>query len=180
MNDSDENEIEESGGSDKYYGKYRGFVINNIDPMFLGRIQVLVPDVSNIMPTSWAMPCVPVGWKQMGILSVPPIGSLVWVEFEQGDPDYPIWTGCFWGNPAEVPMMSKVLAMPPMPGITLQVANNSVVLNSTGVYLQSGPAPGTPGIIITAAGIIIHDGKGGMITLAAGVVTINQGALVIK
>jgi hypothetical protein len=38
-----------------FYGKYRATVLNNVDPMFQGRIQVLVPDVSDFLPTTWAM-----------------------------------------------------------------------------------------------------------------------------
>ena len=49
------------------------------------------------MPTTWAMPCVPIAGKQEGVYMVPQIGAGVWIEFEQGDPDYPIWVGGFWG-----------------------------------------------------------------------------------
>ena len=59
----------------KYFGKYRGTVVNNIDPMQMGRIQAMVPDVSNLIPTTWAMPCLPVAGIQMGVYAVPPIGS---------------------------------------------------------------------------------------------------------
>ncbi len=51
----------------KYYGKHRGTVLNNIDPMQMGRLQVQVPDVAGLIPTSWAMPCFPAGGKQMGV-----------------------------------------------------------------------------------------------------------------
>ena len=44
----------------RYYGKYRGTVINNVDPMQIGRIQAMVPDVAALLPSSWAMPCIPV------------------------------------------------------------------------------------------------------------------------
>ena len=27
---------------------------------------------------------------------LPPVGAAVWVEFEGGDLDYAIWSGCFW------------------------------------------------------------------------------------
>ena len=81
-----------------YYGKYRGMVLNNIDPLQQGRLQVQVPDVAGLIPTSWAMPCVPVAGIQNGMFALPIVGSGVWVEFEQGDPDYPIWVGCFWGS----------------------------------------------------------------------------------
>ena len=49
----------------RLFGKYRGTVLNNLDPLQLGRIQATVPDVSGLAPTSWAMPCVPVAGKQM-------------------------------------------------------------------------------------------------------------------
>ena len=89
--------------SQRYYGKYRGTVVNNIDPMQLGRIQAIVPDVSGVVPTSWAMPCLPFAGINTGVFTVPQIGSGVWIEFEQGDPDRPIWVGGYWGTAAEVP-----------------------------------------------------------------------------
>ena len=76
-----------------------------------GRIQVQVPDVTGLLPASWAMPCVPIAGMQSGMVALPVPGSGVWVEFEQGDPDHPIWTGCFWGSAAEVPALA--LATPP-------------------------------------------------------------------
>ena len=94
--------------SQKFFGKYRGTVVNNVDVMQMGRIQAIVPDVSSVALTSWCMPCVPVAGIQTGVFTVPPIGAGVWIEFEQGDPDYPIWAGCYWGSPAEVPAMAPV------------------------------------------------------------------------
>jgi uncharacterized protein involved in type VI secretion and phage assembly len=165
----------------KFYGKYRATCLNNLDPMQLGRIQVIVPDVSNIVPTTWATPCLPVGGMQMGMFSVPPIGAGVWVEFEQGDPDYPIWTGCFWGSAAEVPALSK-LAPAPIPSITLQTTlQNGVVISDLpgptgGIMLKS--ATGAT-LIVNDTGIYIQNGKGASITLVGPTVTINQGALMV-
>ena len=87
----------------QYYGKYRGTVVNNIDPEQRGRLLVTVPDVLGVNLSSWAMPCLPLAGSNMGIYTVPPVGAGVWIEFEQGDPDYPVWVGCFWGTAAEVP-----------------------------------------------------------------------------
>jgi hypothetical protein len=78
-------------------GKYRGKVVNNVDPLMLGRIIALVPAISE-MPLSWATPCVPYAGRGVGFFAVPPIGANVWIEFEGGDPGKPIWTGCFWGK----------------------------------------------------------------------------------
>ena len=96
------------GNPRRFYGKYRGLVIENIDPEQIGRVLLQVPDVLGAIPSSWAMPCVPAAGIQAGCFIVPPIGSQVWVEFEQGDPDYPIWTGGFWGLVAEVPIFATV------------------------------------------------------------------------
>jgi hypothetical protein len=81
----------------EFYGKYRGKVVNNIDPLMQARLLVEVPAVSDL-PLSWALPCVPYGGAGVGFFALPPIGANVWVEFEGGDPNYPIWTGCFWGE----------------------------------------------------------------------------------
>ncbi len=86
----------------KYLGKYRGLVVENIDPEFLGRILIEVPSVPSGL-TNWAMPCVPYAGFQVGFYAIPPIGANVWVEFEGGDPSYPIWVGCFWAT-GEVPL----------------------------------------------------------------------------
>lgn len=80
----------------QFFGKYRGSVIDNADPLMLGRLQVLVPSaLGEVMPT-WAMPCVPYAGMQVGFCMIPDIDAAVWVEFEGGDLDYPIWTGCYW------------------------------------------------------------------------------------
>jgi uncharacterized protein involved in type VI secretion and phage assembly len=165
----------------KHYGKYRGVVLNNVDPMQQGRLQIQVPDVTGLPPASWAMPCVPIAGIQTGMVALPIPGSGVWVEFEQGDPDHPIWTGCFWGSAAEVPALA--LATPPaVPAITLQTP----LQNGLTVSDLPGPTGGimlksTSGamLIVNDTGIYIQNGKGAMITLVGPTVTINNGALVV-
>ena len=165
----------------KFYGKYRGTVVNNIDPLQIGRIQASVPDVS-VIPGTWAMPCLPIAGKQEGVFMVPQIGAGVWVEFEQGNPDYPIWVGGFWGAAAEVPALALVPpAIPPGQNIVVQTtAQNAVVLSdspptpvSGGIVLKS-----TTGamIVVNDSGIYIQNGKGASITLIGPTVTVNMGA----
>src|ERR1700686_5655879 len=102
-------------------------VLNNVDPMQMGRIMVQVADVSNVIPSTWAMPCVPFAGIQNGFLVVPAIGSGVWVEFEHGDADYPIWTGGFWGSAAEVPALA--LATPPgLQAIVMQTLTQNMLM----------------------------------------------------
>ena len=80
-----------------YFGKYRGTVTDNNDQTSRGRLKVQVPAVLGTLEV-WAMPCVPYAGDQVGFYSLPPNQSGVWVEFEGGDPSYPIWTGCFWAD----------------------------------------------------------------------------------
>jgi hypothetical protein len=94
----------------RFYGKFRGKVVENVDPMILGRILVEVPSVPS-STLNWAMPCVPYAGPQVGFYAIPPIGANVWVEFEAGDPNYPVWVGCFWSEgqvPLEAPPEIKV------------------------------------------------------------------------
>jgi uncharacterized protein involved in type VI secretion and phage assembly len=80
----------------QYYGKYRGKVENNIDPQLMGRIQVSCPAVLGGGTMSWAMPSAPYAGPGIGFFAIPPKGANVWVEFEGGNTDFPIWSGCFW------------------------------------------------------------------------------------
>jgi uncharacterized protein involved in type VI secretion and phage assembly len=80
-----------------FFGKYRGTVSDNADSTNRGRIKVKVPAVLGTVE-AWAMPCVPYAGQGVGFYSLPESGAGVWVEFEAGDPSYPIWTGCFWGD----------------------------------------------------------------------------------
>lgn len=167
--------------SDKFYGKFRGTVLNNVDPMQMGRIQVIVPDVSAVAPSSWAMPCVPIAGKQMGAYFVPQIGSGVWVEFEQGDPDYPVWTGCFWGSASELPALA-LAGNPVSPSIVLGTG----LMNTVAISDLPGPTGGimlksTTGasIIVNDTGIYIQNGKGASIVMTGPTVTINSGALTV-
>ena len=79
----------------RHFGKYRGEVVDNSDPTRRGRLLVKATAVMGDTEL-WAMPCVPYAGDQVGLFALPPVGAKVWVEFEGGDTDYPIWTGCFW------------------------------------------------------------------------------------
>lgn len=165
----------------KFYGKYRGTVVNNVDPEQRGRIQVMVPDVSGFALTSWALPSLPFGGMQMGFFALPLIGAGVWVEFEQGDIDYPIWVGTYWGSAAEVPALAHLIP-PAVPGVVIQtVLQNSILISDVpgptgGIMLKS-----TTGamILINTLGITISNGQGAMIQMTGPSVVINAGALTI-
>lgn len=157
----------------KYYGKYRAQVINNVDPLQIGRIQVMVPDVSAVSPSSWAMPCLPISGINTGVFAVPAMGAGVWVEFEQGNPDYPIWVGGYWGAFAETPVLAK--AVPPaLSGITMQTTllNGVVINDAPGVGGVTIYCRGIPMLAVTDAGILISNGKGATITMVGPAVSV--------
>lgn len=165
--------------SERFYGKYRGVVTNNLDPMRMGRIQASVPDVGAAVPTSWALPCVPITGKKSGTWFVPQLGAAVWMEFEQGDPEFPIWSGCFWGTASEVPGPAQK-GNPVSPSIVLQTGlGNALVMSDLpgplgGIKLEI--ASGAK-IEITDLSITISNGKGAEIVLLGPSVDINKGAL---
>jgi type VI secretion system (T6SS) baseplate-like injector VgrG len=180
----------------KYFGLYRATVINNIDPMQSGRIQVIVPDVGGLTPSTWAMPCVPIAGIQSGVYAVPPLGSGVWVQFEAGDPDYPVWIGGWWGIAVEIP--TAALAPPPIPpgqNIVIQTTlQHSLIISDAAPIPVAAPipAPAPPGtggivlrspsgamIVVNDAGIFIHNGKGASIEMLGPSVMINKVALVV-
>src|SRR5262249_55613317 len=135
--------------------------------------------------STWAMPCVPAAGIQAGCFIVPPIGSQVWGEFEQGDPEYPIWTGGFWGMVAQVPVFATAPpAIPPGQKIGLQSTGQNMVMVS-----DAPPSPATGGIVLRSmsgamivvndTGVYISNGKGASITLVGPTVDINIGALTV-
>lgn len=85
----------------RFYGKYRGFVVDNADPENLGRLKVRVPSVlGNEVVTGWALPCMPyAGDADQGMLFIPEQDAGVWIEFEEGDLEFPVWVGAFWSKP---------------------------------------------------------------------------------
>lgn len=166
---------------EKFYGIYRATVVNNIDPMQLGRIMVTVPDAGGITPSTWATPCVPLAGKQMGTFMVPQIGAGVWIQFEAGDPDRPVWSGGWWGIAAEVPALA-LAGVPGDPNIVIQtMLQNAIVVSDlagpTGGIMLKSTTGAT--VIVNDTGIYIQNGKGASIVMTGPTVTINAGALVI-
>lgn len=167
-----------------FVGKYRATVLNNVDPELRGRLMLTIPDVLGLVPSTWAEPCTPLAGPTgppMGVYMVPPIGAGVWVEFEQGDPNYPIWVGCRWGSQSDVPPLAHA-GLPISPNIVMQTAGQNTFMISDlpgptgGLMLKSTTGAS---IIVNDTGIYIQNGKGASLIMAGPTVTINNGALVV-
>lgn len=193
----------------KFYGKYRGVVANVLDPERRGRILAQVPAVYKDGISGWAEPCLPLTGINSGLLALPQIGSPIWMEFEQGDPERPIWCGGFWQTgmaPSAIAPLQTLLQTaggnsillddtPGVGGITLTTLTGDTLQLSpaTGALLQTalgdkieiGPAGITlktasgNKLMVTSANIELSTVQGASIQLAAAVVTINKDGLMV-
>jgi hypothetical protein len=182
----------------KFFGKYRGKVANNIDPLQLGRVQVSVAAVYGENTLSWAMPCTPYAGNGVGFFALPPLGANVWVEFEGGDPDYPIWTGCFWGmneNPAQptaIPQIKlfktesfeiRMNDIPGAGGLSIQAVPPGVaiplkmVLDANGIEINTN---NITTVKLKLNEIELKAGKTSTVTLQLQAIELEEGAISIK
>jgi len=130
------------------YGKYRGIVVDTLDPEERGRIRAIVPDIGSA-PLSWALPCLPGAGVDAGLFVLPPVGAPVWIEFERGDMDFPVWTGGYWDG-ADVPLRAgqstSIWSLGPLrielsqaPGaerIELSCGETRITLSAAGVTVE--------------------------------------------
>jgi len=148
--------------------------VDNVDPLKKARIQAMVPSVDPFRELGWAMPCAPFAGPDMGLLLMPPIGANVWIEFEAGDMNYPIWSGCFWSD-GELPS-EALWAKPPdavqilkAPGF-LFVADRTK--NSFSIRVDS-PMVGTPASLV-------FDKSGIELKIADAVVTLTTAHILLQ
>ena len=166
----------------RHFGKYRGVVTDNADPTARGRLRVRTPAVLGDVEL-WAMPCVPYAGAGVGFYSLPEVGAGVWVEFEAGDPSYPVWTGCFWGD-GELPDASDAavkiwktesltLRLDDSADELLTEATSGLKLTISGdVKTESGGATHTVG----SSGVT-SETSGKKVEVTAASVSVNNGAL---
>lgn len=167
------------------FGKYRGVVVDNADPNLRGRLKVKVPAVLGDAET-WAMPCVPYAGDNVGFFFLPERDAGVWVEFEGGDPSYPIWTGCFWADgqaPDDGKPERKVLRTQKA---TLRIddENDEIKLQNTGgatLTLGDDAVVENGGATITVGqGGVVSEHAGAKLEVANATVSANDGALEVR
>ncbi len=172
----------------QYLGKYRGIVINPRDPKKLGRVMVRVPVVHQELDDAqlpWALPCTPYAGQDVGFFMIPPEGANVWVEFEEGEVDLPIWSGCFWGDPdhpenlQSLPENTQVdepenVQVFKVKGITCTWSNHG---DNKGVTLEvQDPVVQNPlKLVFNAEGIELNNNNATVIRLKANEIQIDNG-----
>jgi len=81
-----------------FFGKYRGVVTNIDDPNNQCRIKARLEDPLQGQETGWALPVAPFAGDGHGMVMLPKVGSGVWIEFEAGQLQNPIWSGGWWAS----------------------------------------------------------------------------------
>jgi phage baseplate assembly protein gpV len=178
----------------KYYGKYRGFVADNDDPEQIGRMRLTVPSVLGEATSGWALPCLPFGGlADQGLFLIPEIGAQVWVEFEAGNLNQPIWTGTFWqasGDPPSEAVVSppttRVLKTPS--GHTLQFddkdgeekfrlahpAGTEITVDEKGTVIIADPQGNTLTLNADSNEVLLEDANGNSLTMNSSGTTLED------
>jgi uncharacterized protein involved in type VI secretion and phage assembly len=157
----------------EYFGIYRGKVEQNVDPEQRGRLMVSVPAVTGSGTLNWALPSVPFAGSSVGVWAIPPNGANVWVEYEGGNPDLPVWTGCFWdqGQAPATPALAEQVVVKTKT-CTLTLSDLPGPAGGAKLETQTGMK-----VAITSTGIEITNGMGATIKLEGPKVSINGTAL---
>ena len=170
--------------SRKFPGLYKGVVVSNVDPYDYGRLQVSVEDLLGSVSTVWVEPSAPLAGMGSGAYVVPLEGSGVWVQFVNGDPDRPVWTGFWRGDSGDVPTAAQA-APPGTPQIVLGTPGQNVLLISDlpgpegGIILQFA-SPGGAYIKLSAAGVELGaTAAGPTIRITPALIDLGNGALQI-
>lgn len=164
--------------NNRFLGKFRGRVVDNADPLRIGRITAEVPDVLGDEASTWALPCLPFTGAEAGHFVLPEVGAGVWMEFEQGDPSFPIWTGCWYGQVEELPPEARAELPGGRPVVVRTPGGHKLLMSDVpggeGILLE---APGGAYVQIDERGVTIGNARGATIRLLDDEVDINEGRL---
>jgi hypothetical protein len=85
--------IKDEFGNRRFFGVYRGVVKDTNDPDGLGRVRAVIPQVLLTELSGWMWVAKEVSLTTKSVK----IGQGIWVQFEGGDPSFPVGVG-FFGN----------------------------------------------------------------------------------
>jgi Type VI secretion system/phage-baseplate injector OB domain len=194
-------EVSIDGIKKKFYGVCTGRVINILDPLMLGRVQVQLPFIDSLDLSPWARIASPMAGPLHGFYMIPNPGEDVLVAFEQGDVNAPYVLGSLWSamNPPPLPSpvpqirLIKTLAgnqimiteIPPSIMIQVETTGQTILISPAGIQILSGvnvinlgPPTGPPMVQVTAGSNVINMTPDGVtITSAANLNLTASGVL---
>jgi len=157
----------------RFYGKYRAVVVDNSDPENRGRLRLRIPSVLGAdVVSGWALPCLPYGgMPDQGFFFIPEVDATVWVEFEAGNLDYPVWVGTFWGKPggaSDVPKPADDQS-PPTRKIIRTVKGSSIEIEDKDdeevLIIQYNDGQNKNTVTMNKDGLVVEDANSNKITL---------------
>jgi phage baseplate assembly protein gpV len=137
----------------KIFGVVVGKVINPLDPMMLGRVQVQLPFIDSLDLSPWARVATPMAGPAHGMYFIPNPGDEVLVAFEHGDRNVPYIVGSLW----------NAMSPPPLPSPLPQIRMIRTLAGNTILFTEVPPSitvmvPSGQTIEMSPAGIQIIDG----------------------
>ncbi len=179
----------------RFYGVVTGTVINPLDPMTLGRLQVQLHFIDDLDLSAWARVAVPMAGQFAGFYCLPKFGDEVLVAFEHGDVNAPYIIGGLWNAGAPPPLPSplpqiRCIRSPLGSQLVFAEALSTVTLQNAPTPPEVIPAPPAPGpsqtLALTPAGmmamtnnIMLTAGISVQIVVGANLVTINDSGVTI-
>lgn len=82
----------------------RAIVADTRDPADRGRIRVMIPSMTGAAKGEWVWPVVSAGY-----IVTPDVGDQVWVVFENGDRESPVWLGATQDAPGYRTLLERVV-----------------------------------------------------------------------
>jgi uncharacterized protein involved in type VI secretion and phage assembly len=150
-------------------------VIDNDDPKKLGRVRVQVPEVFGDETTGWCLPCSPYAGNGVGLAAVPPVGSLLFVEWPAGDTTrVPIWSGGAWPDGDGVQD-----AGPETLVLTTPAGHKVVLRDESGSEAIEIEAASGAKVSLSNDGISIEFGSQ-KVAMTRASISLNDGALEVK
>ena len=165
----------------KFFGVTTGRVINQLDPLTLGRVQVQLPFIDAIDMSPWARVVTPMAGQLAGHYFIPNVGDDVLVAFEHGDVNVPYVIGSLWSVMAPPPMPSpmpqirairtltgnQIVLTEAPPSITIQTAPTgpyqTIAMNPTGVQVATPTMVsimvGTTTVVVTPSAVNVQVGS---------------------
>jgi uncharacterized protein involved in type VI secretion and phage assembly len=161
--------------TDRFHGKYLGTVVDNDDPKGLGRVRVKVPEVFGDETSGWCLPCSPYAGSGVGLAAVPPVGSLLFVEWPAGDTSrVPIWSGGAWPDGDGVQD-----AGPETIVLTTPAGHKVVLRDESGKEAIEIEAASGAKVTLSGDGVSIEFGSQ-KVAMTNASISLNDGALEVK